>query len=170
MTDAVAVWADSEMIVFGAALHEGNVPESRTAIGAAYNPKTDEWRRLPDSGLSPHATTASWNGTELVAWDYLARSQVYDPSRREWLTKPNVEVDTGECFPRSVAIGSDIFGEYCGFMVIYDSKTGIWNTLSQVFAQSQVEPIAASPVVLLLGRNAETDDFWMRAFRAAAGS
>ena len=53
------------MIVFGAALHGGNVPETETAIGAAYDPSTDRWRRLPDSPLSPQASTAAW--TLLVA-------------------------------------------------------------------------------------------------------
>ncbi|MGH2529558.1 MAG: hypothetical protein ACRDH0_09540, partial [Actinomycetota bacterium] len=37
LTDAVGVWTGTEMIVFGAALHGGNFPETPTAIGAAYD-------------------------------------------------------------------------------------------------------------------------------------
>jgi hypothetical protein len=51
------------MIVFGAALHGGNFPETPTAIGAAYNPASDTWRRLPESDIDPNANTAAGSTT-----------------------------------------------------------------------------------------------------------
>lgn len=47
LTDATVVWTGREMIFFGAALHGGNFPETKTAIGAAYDPATDTWRKSP---------------------------------------------------------------------------------------------------------------------------
>ena len=72
-TDATAVWTGREMTVFGATLYGGNFPETETetAIGAAYDPVTDTWRRIANSNLSPQAFTDSWNGTEMIPWDYL---------------------------------------------------------------------------------------------------
>jgi len=166
LTDAEAVWTGKEMLVFGAALHGGNVAESKTALGAAYDPRDDEWRRLPASELSPQASTAAWNGNELIAWDYLNSSQAYDPTEDRWENKQSVPIDAGECFPHSVAIRRDIFGAYCGFMAVYSAQDGAWHKLPRDFVQWQVEPVAAPPVILLLGRNAETDDAWMLAYRA----
>jgi len=166
LTDANAVWTGREMIVFGAALHAGNVPESKTAIGAAYDPRVDEWRRLPPSNLSPQASTISWNGRELIAWDYLNKSDIYDPDEDTWRGPHAVPVEAGECFPRSVSVGRDVFGAYCGLFVSFGAHNEAWKKLTPEFLDWSVEPVAAEPVVLLLGRNAETDDELLMAYRA----
>jgi hypothetical protein len=66
LTDGMAIWSGKEMIVFGAALHGGSFPETPVAIGAAYDPVIDSWRRIADSELPPQASTASWRGSNMV--------------------------------------------------------------------------------------------------------
>jgi hypothetical protein len=91
------------MIVFGAALHGGSFPETPVAIGAAYDPVADSWRRIADSELSPQASTASWTGSGMVAWDYLNRSQTYDPVLDGWSHVEEVPLPSAECTPQSAS-------------------------------------------------------------------
>ena len=126
LTDATAVWTGSEMIVFGAALHGGNHPETPTAIGAAYDPGTDEWRGIPDSTLSPQASTAAWNGDEMIAWDYLNDSAAYDPVTDSWRSLPRIPLDDSECTPESEALGGNVLGDYCGGLTLFDPAQQRW--------------------------------------------
>lgn len=156
LTDATAVWTGREMIVFGAALGPDNRPATETAIGAAYQPATDTWRRLPDSPLSPQASTAAWNGTELVAWDYLVEAAAYDPATDEWRRLPSPPLDPMECVPASAPVaGGGTFGDFCGGMVRFDSGSDSWRTVpaGPVPRTGFVELVAAGPVVLLLERS-----------------
>lgn len=166
LTDATAVWTGREMIVFGAALHGGNFPETKTAIGAAYNPETDTWRKLPRSALSPQASTAAWNGREMIAWDYLNGTAAYDPAADTWRKLRNVPLDAGECVPESVPVGNHVFGDYCGLMAAYERGADSWRDISRPdFVGWGFEIVAADPVVLLLGRNADTGEERMLAYR-----
>jgi hypothetical protein len=166
LTDGTAVWTGREMIVFGAALHGGNFPETETAIAAAYDRESDRWRRLPDSTLSPQASTAAWVGEELVAWDYASGTATYDPRADEWRSLPDVPLDSGECVHESVAVGDWVFGEYCGQLARYDSETRRWSDLTGTeFVGWSFELVAADPVALLLGRNGETGKRRMLAYR-----
>jgi hypothetical protein len=126
LTDATAVWTGEEMIVFGAALHGGNMPETETAIGAAYDPDTDTWRRIPDSELSPQASTAAWNGDELIAWDYLNDSEAYDPATDSWRQLPRIPLDELECYPDSTAGAGFVLGGYCGGLTLFDPEEDRW--------------------------------------------
>jgi hypothetical protein len=166
LTDATAVWTGEEMIVFGAALHGGNFPETKTAIGAAYDPETDAWRRLPDSALSPQASTAAWTGRELVAWDYLNGTAAYEPRENRWRALDDVPLDSGECSPESVAMGGTVLGNYCGQLTRYDETTDEWSDIAgHEHVHWNFELVAADPVFLLLGRNAETDGRQILAYR-----
>lgn len=166
LTDATASWTGKEMIVFGAALHGGNKPETETAIGAAYNPTTDEWRRIPNSDLSPQALTAAWDGHDLIAWDYLNGSAAYDPDANEWRSLPRVPLDDYECTPQSVSVRRYIFGDYCGLMAVFDQSDGRWRDISRrQFAGWGFTIIAADQVVLLIGRNVDTEEEAMFAYR-----
>jgi hypothetical protein len=79
------VWTGHEMIVLGASLSSSNTPATPQVIGAAYHPGSDTWRRLPDLDLSPQATTAVWNGREVVAIDTQGTAASYQPSTDQWL-------------------------------------------------------------------------------------
>jgi hypothetical protein len=177
LTDATAVWTGREMIVFGAALDSRNRAATETAIGAAYDPATDTWRRLPDSDLSPQASTASWNGEELIAWDYNLDTAAYDPTNDRWRSLPDVPLRSAECYPASIPVGGDVFGEYCGAMAVYERAAGRWREVSLAdFAGWGRDPdarangfalVAADPVGLLLGR-VDGDAEVMLAYRPSA--
>lgn len=154
LTDAAAVWTGTEMIVFGAALHGGNHAETPTAIGAVYHPSTDTWRRLADSDLSPQASTAAWNGRDMIAWDYNNASAAYDPAADVWRSLPRVPLDDGECSPQSVAVGSLVFGDYCGGMVLFDTEDEAWRDVDRRdLAGWGVELIPAAPAFILLAHD-----------------
>ncbi len=166
LTDATAIWSGTEMIVLGAALHGGNVAESPTAIGAAYDPSTDTWRALPDPSLSPQASTAVWNGRELIAWDYGNKTAAYDPRTGEWRDLPDVPLDAGECSPESVPVAEDVFGDYCGRLALFDSTTDDWRDISRPeLARSALEIIPAGGVVLVLAASTATGDTMLMAYR-----
>jgi hypothetical protein len=151
LTDAVAAWTGREMIVFGARLDGNNSPATPTAIGAAYDPHSDTWRRLPDSDLSPQASTAAWNGEELIAADYLSGASAYDPARDGWRSLPDVPLRPGECYPGSAPAGADVVGHFCGGMAVYHAGDDRWRAvpLGQ-YAGWWAELIPAGPVVILL--------------------
>jgi hypothetical protein len=152
LTDATAVWTGDEMIVFGAALDGDNLARTRAAIGAAYDPATDTWRRLPDAGLSPQASTAVWAGGEMIAWDYNLSAAGYDPQRDRWRPVPNVPLHAGECRPHSTAAGDRVFAEYCGATAVYNTNIGRWHDVSRrEFAGWWFELLPAGPATVLLG-------------------
>ena len=126
LTDATATWTGEEMIVFGAALAGGNHSETQSAIGAAYDPETDIWREISRSRLSPQASTAAWNGNELIAWDYLNDSAAYDPATDTWRPLPRIPLDDSECSPESAAVGGFVLGEYCGALTLFDPDDDRW--------------------------------------------
>jgi N-acetylneuraminic acid mutarotase len=166
LTDATAVWTGQEMIVVGAALHGGNFPETKTAIAASYHPATDEWRRLPDTDLSPQASTAAWNGQEVVAWDYLNNSAAYDPTSDQWRTLPRVPLGEMECAPRAVTVGSYVVGDYCGALAVFDPSADGWRDITRRELPGMAfTVVAAGPAALLLGRNVDTEEEAMLAYR-----
>lgn len=170
LTDATAVWTGEEMIVFGAALHGGNFAESETAIGEAYDPDADTWRRIVDSELSPQASTAAWNGREMIAWDYLNGSAAFDPGSDSWRRLPDVPLDESECTPQSAAsIVGFVFGDNCGLMALFDPTEDAWRDVSRdPFVAWGFELVTADPVVLLLGHDIETGEARMLAYRPSA--
>jgi hypothetical protein len=166
LTDATASWTGREMIVFGAALHGGNKPESKNAIAAAYDPARDEWRRLPVSRLSPQASTSSWNGRELIAWDYEHASAAYDPRTNEWRDLPRVPLDFAECVPESVRMGPDVFGEYCGSMAVFDRSDDEWRDVTRrPYRGWGFTLVGAGRVALLFGRRIGTKEKGMLLYR-----
>jgi hypothetical protein len=123
------VWTGSEMIAFGSRLDRRNWSGTNTAIGAAYDPATDTWRRLPPSDLNPQATTASWFDGALIAYGYDGHSQAYVPDRPRWQRTQKMPLDFSECYPDSIASESELTAFYCGQIVTLDSADGRWKPL-----------------------------------------
>jgi N-acetylneuraminic acid mutarotase len=166
LTDATAAWTGREMVVFGAALHGGNKAETESAIAAAYDPVADVWRRLPDSGLSPQASTAAWSGHELIAWDYLTASAALDLQRGSWRRLPRVPLDDSECRPDSVSVSEYIVGDYCGSTVLFEHRDDRWHDITHPkLAWMGVTLVAADQVVLAMGRDVDTHEEAMMAYR-----
>ncbi|MEX1046993.1 MAG: hypothetical protein WD757_00885 [Actinomycetota bacterium] len=166
LTDATAVWTGREMIVFGAALRRGRIPETDSAIGAAYDPRKDSWRIIPDSGLSPGADAAAWDGREMVAWDAQHGSAAYDPRRDRWRPLQDVPLGESECVPESIGVNGHIFGNYCGFLVLFDRGDDRWHEVTRrKLAASVLEPISAGQAFLILVNDYEHERKSMLAFR-----
>jgi hypothetical protein len=167
LTDATAVWTGNEMVVVGAALHGGNKAETPTAIAAAYDLSADAWRRLPDTDLSPHASTAAWDGSRVVAWDYGHHSQVLSPDANRWVDLPKVPLDDWECVPTSVGLSGHIVGDFCGAVVALNAGTDKWEAASPPILGPGwgFALILAEPAVLFLGRNVDTRERVFLAFR-----
>ncbi|MGH2581001.1 MAG: hypothetical protein ACRDGP_09185 [Actinomycetota bacterium] len=131
LTDAIAVWTGTEMIVFGAALHGGNFPETPTAVGAAYNPASDTWRRLPNSDIDPNANTASWLVDRLIAWDYSEHTSAYSLEADAWSRLAGPPVDACEDVPSSVTADGFVFGELCAELVVMLPGEDRWHNITR---------------------------------------
>ena len=123
------VWTGSEVIAFGSRLDRRNWSGTESAVGAAYDPETDRWRRLPPSDLNPQATTASWFDGALVAYGYDGRSQAYLPERDRWRPTQKMPLDFAECYPDSIASEDRLIAFYCGQIVTLDSIDERWKPL-----------------------------------------
>jgi hypothetical protein len=93
-----AVWTGREMIVWG-----GSQPRRRDRArvlenGAAYDPRSDSWRRLAPSPIrsAPYRTLdtgleidldAAWTGTRMLVWNGFVGA-AYTPRRDHWTPLP----------------------------------------------------------------------------------
>jgi hypothetical protein len=125
---ASGVWTGDEMLVFGSLLDGRNYATTRSSIGAAYDPATDQWRRLPPSRLSPQATSAVMAGRRMLAWDYEQRAQEYDPDRDRWDQPKPVGLDFSECYPQSAVLPGHVLG-ICRQATLYDIATASWERI-----------------------------------------
>ena len=124
---ASGVWTGEEMIVFGSLLDDRNLADTRTSVGAAYDPDSDAWRVLPASDLSPQATSARWIDGRLLAWDYEVHSQTYDPGSDSWSPATGMPLEFSECYPDSAIAGRGLLAYFCGQAALYED--GGWREL-----------------------------------------
>jgi hypothetical protein len=160
ITDGSAVWTGDEMIVFGAALDGNNHADTRTDIGAAFDPASDSWRRIPDSTLSPQAATAAWpGGGEMIAWDYDQASAAYDPVANSWRPLERVPIRFSECRPESVVIPDVVFGDFCGRTVLFSTAEDGWRDVSRDELNGWVvEPVPAGDAFLVMAQSLELSE------------
>lgn len=96
---ASGVWTGDELIVWGGWHWDVAEEEIRTvAEGAAYDPATDTWRRLPPAPLSPRfGHSVVWTGSEMIVWGgttseandaVVADGAAYDPATDAWRVLP----------------------------------------------------------------------------------
>jgi hypothetical protein len=122
-TGQATAWTGKEMIVWGGYDQPG--PDAvPTADGAAYNPTTDGWRRLPRGPLAAAAGgIALWTGHEVIlssTWKndgspgHLSTFQTdlaaYNPATNTWRSLPGVPKGAGEDINRitGTAAGSSL--------------------------------------------------------------
>ena len=166
ITDASVVWTGREMIVFGAWLDRGNHARSDVAIGAAYDPVQDSWRRLPDSTLSPQASSISWDGRNVIAWDYRNKSAVYSPTKNEWRRLRSVPIPDSECSPVMVSLDTYVFGDYCGTSVAYKAPENRWRDVShRNLPGSSITLVPAEDAVFVISHDVESDEDRMYAYK-----
>jgi hypothetical protein len=167
LTDASPVWTGREIIVLGASLAPGdNAPATPTAIAAAYDPAANAWRTLPHPDLSPQASTAAWDGAEVIAVDYRAVAAAYDPLADAWRPLPDVPLSPAECRPQSVAIGRAVFVHHCRGMVVHGVAGDGWDDVTNhATAGWWIELVTAGPIVVLLGKKVPDSAELILAFR-----
>lgn len=91
--DHAAVWTGKQMIVWGGRV-DGSTTTTYFADGAAYDPRTNTWERLPVSPMPERARVAAvWSTTtrEMVIWggeyEFNLSSNdgaAYDPEAKKW--------------------------------------------------------------------------------------
>jgi hypothetical protein len=131
--DAVAVWTGHEMLVVGGrrdhARPQGGIAFLRD--GAAYDPATRRWRRIPDAPTCPAIGT--WTGTRLVVGGTCAdiggsrpAFAEFDPVRNRWSSLPVVASAT-----QLVAAGGHLYAwsAATGRGAIYEPGPRRWRSL-----------------------------------------
>lgn len=84
---AVSVWTGSELVYWGG---DTDFHASHPTDGAAYDPATATWRRLPRGPLSGRSRAAAvWTGNEVLIWDGWpdlppGDGAAFDPATRTW--------------------------------------------------------------------------------------
>jgi N-acetylneuraminic acid mutarotase len=92
-----AVWDGTEMLIVSSRW----APNKRSCmeVGAAYNPSSDSWRRLPSM---PHTGAcgeplmldrAVWTGEEMLLWG--VANAAFDPATNRWRRLPDPPTGTG---------------------------------------------------------------------------
>lgn len=159
------VWTGEEMIVIGARLDNNNVSSTKNAVGAAYSPATNRWRRLPEFQFSPQASTAAWTGNAVVVWDYELTAGAYDPKTDRWQNLPRLPLDFSECYPSTAAGERFLFANYCGQYSLLDLSTLSWLKVDPPPFEVFGRPVAAGPAFLFAGAAHETTDSRLAAFK-----
>ena len=147
-----ALWTGSEFIVWGGA-GEGGVA---FADGAAYNPRSREWRVLAAAPISARGHPAYvWTGQELFVWGGFDRGKfqrggaAYDPTRDTWRAVADDDIGAKAA---AVWTGTDVIvvGGFVdgGFLTntarAYDPVTDRWRPI----ATPPGDPLAPRPQIV----------------------
>jgi N-acetylneuraminic acid mutarotase len=134
-----AVWTGSEMIVWGGAKPFGAVDR-----GARYDPATDTWALLGNSGApSPREShTAVWTGSEMIVWgggpSATDTGGRYDPQTDTWAPTTTDGAPDGRYEHTAVWTGDEmvVWGGVGGADSggRYDPSTDTWQPVSQMSA------------------------------------
>jgi galactose oxidase-like protein len=97
-SEASVVWTGRELLVWGG--QSGPHGDVLHGDGAAYDPSTGRWRRLPAAPLPARvAQAAAWTGTQMIIWggyDQVSASRfrvtgtgaAYNPATNQWKLLP----------------------------------------------------------------------------------
>jgi N-acetylneuraminic acid mutarotase len=102
-----AVWADSEMIIWGGGINGSNT-------GGRYNPSTDSWIATSTSNApsARYSHTAIWTGSEMIVWgglfSYLKTGGRYNPRADSWTNTNIINAPTGRSGHTAVWTGSEM--------------------------------------------------------------
>jgi hypothetical protein len=92
-TEMASAWTGLQLLIWGGAL--GPQGDQLAGDGAAYDPTTKQWTKLPAAPISARSGMASvWTGTELFIWGgdtaggTSKNGALYNPTTRQWRTLP----------------------------------------------------------------------------------
>jgi N-acetylneuraminic acid mutarotase len=110
-----AVWADTEMIVWG-----GTGGSTPLDTGGRYDPAQEQWTDLPTDG-APEARnlqTAIWSGSELIVWGGCTISSGcfsptnsggrFDPAQNQWQATSLTDAPVGRRFHSAIWTGDEM--------------------------------------------------------------
>jgi N-acetylneuraminic acid mutarotase len=153
-----AVWTGTEMVMWSGGNQYG--PASG---GGSYNPRTDTWRPMSNTGapqprLGP---TAVWTGTKMIVWGgrdrrpsdtaytHFATGGIYDPEADTWSATSTLGAPEARAFHTAVwtgtrmviwgggvikpSTGSEVYFQTGG---LYDPVTDAWSPTSLIGAPS----------------------------------
>lgn len=154
-----SVWTGTEMLVWG-----GEGPRGQVGDGAAYDPRRDIWRMLPQGPLTKrNAPAAVWTGAEMLLWgghatgvDH-ADGAAFDPVSGRWRPIADAPMRSGGR-PVGLWTGREMV-VVAGFngldVAAYDPSTDSWRKLPDLPGQMQApNPMAVwtgSRLVVVLG-------------------
>jgi N-acetylneuraminic acid mutarotase len=135
---AITVWTGSEVLIWGGSTVEGPLgtqPVSGAVPPAAYNPRTDTWRKFPAGPLAGASNaTGAWTGSELMIF---GRPPPRPPGRS----------------PRSRGAGGEMVG------AAFSPCTNRWRRIASapIEPRGAVTPVWTGSEVLVWGGNADNN-------------
>jgi hypothetical protein len=108
---ATAVWTGTRMLVYGGVYHTASGGQPY-ADGAAFDPSTGKWEKLPVGPLGFREGSVSvWTGRQMIIWGGLwdpyapgLAAAAYDPQARQWTRLPKDPLAV-RYYPRMVWTG-----------------------------------------------------------------
>jgi len=145
---ATAAWTGSEMLVVGGV--SDAVPTTRAGQqtvqeqGAAYDPSSNRWRRLPDAPVCVDGIGA-WTGGELVVAGNCSGSPLqlaaFDPARNSWSRLPSPS-EASQVVAASGTLYSWNGGSNRGER--FDASARKWSPLPAIDEQRSISTIAGA--------------------------
>ena len=124
----VALWTGHDVIMIGSEAVQGNSGPPPPVVGYAYDPATNQWRRLPPSGMSTSAVAATWDGTRVVVVnDALGAS--YQPANNTWTALPRIPLRFYECYPSAFSVAGHAYVQMCSGLAELDDTNG-WTPIA----------------------------------------
>ncbi len=138
-------WTERQVVALGTPSVQGIYPDV-TATAVAYDPTTDAWQTLPDTGLVPNSTEIVWDGSRLVAMDYNNRVVAFEEAAAIWRELPHVAANQCEGGLTSPAVrNGTLVMSACSDLVALESGAERWRIL--VGEGEPAPPIEYQPVI-----------------------
>ena len=149
-----SVWTGTEMLVFGrhsTRAQDGAVLK-RADVGAAYDPTSDTWRRLPSPGTSTSfmGYDSVWTGKEMLVWGQ-GIHEAFNPVTNQWRRLPGSPLlSIHDGFGIVIWTGRDLIGwggGCCGDAfadgVAYSPTANAWRKIAPSPLAGSQHPIGA---------------------------
>lgn len=137
---ADALWTGEEVIVYGIQGYLGPL------MGAAYDPRSDQWRDLPPAPIDPTVPDIEMFGDRVLAWSYDPETDgivALDLETLEWSELPAFPGQATEWIPSATAIGdSQIMMTTESYMAILAEEATTWQTT--LTATDELGPLTPS--------------------------
>jgi N-acetylneuraminic acid mutarotase len=154
---AAWAWTGKEFLIWGDASRAANSRD-----GAAYNPATNAWRRLPPSPLAPNQTSVALVAGEMIVYgSHLdngnhattphAQGMAYSPLTNRWRALAPFPLSP-QASAVSVIEGSVVAWDYSLNAAMYDPRSNRWTRLPNLpLRAGECYPTSASIAHIVVG-------------------